>query len=188
MLSDQAKFEQLYRDVENNVSRTLSDVSQIALKSEKGNQHLTNIKLRLEEIQKQFNNEINFLKDNAEWEKFTIAFFGETNAGKSTIIDSLRIIFDEKNRQKQIQENKITLPELEKSFSAKSDELLKLLEQSMENYDKEVRHISDQMEKLKHDNIKEYSFANKILTYGLAVFTGLLAGVFTTYQFLHLSH
>ena len=187
MLSDKEKFENLYKDVENNVSRTLSDVSQISLKSEKGNQHLTNIKLRLEDIQKQFNSEITFLKNNAEWEKFTIAFFGETNAGKSTVIDALRIIFDEKSRQKQIQENIITLPELEKSFSAKSDELLKLLEQSMENYDKEVRHISDQMEKLKEDNIKEYGFSNKILRYGLAVFLGLMVGILSSYQFFHMT-
>jgi len=37
-------------------------------------------------------------KELSEWNKYTIAFFGETNAGKSTIIESLRIIGKEKSK------------------------------------------------------------------------------------------
>lgn len=36
---------------------------------------------------------------NARWDKLVIAFFGETNAGKSTIIETFRILFDS-NRKK----------------------------------------------------------------------------------------
>ena len=32
--------------------------------------------------------------EEAVWDKLTIAFFGETNAGKSTIIETLRILYD----------------------------------------------------------------------------------------------
>ncbi len=35
------------------------------------------------------------LKNNGEWEKFTIAFYGETGAGKSTLIECLRLFFKE---------------------------------------------------------------------------------------------
>ncbi len=38
------------------------------------------------------------LGENAEWEKFTIAFYGETNAGKSTLIETLRIMLNEKTK------------------------------------------------------------------------------------------
>jgi hypothetical protein len=38
------------------------------------------------------------LKDNQEWKDFTIAFYGETNAGKSTIIEALRIYFSENKK------------------------------------------------------------------------------------------
>lgn len=38
---------------------------------------------------------INYLKDQSEWERYTISFFGETNAGKSTIIEVLRILFED---------------------------------------------------------------------------------------------
>lgn len=35
------------------------------------------------------------LEQNAEWDIFTIAFYGETNAGKSTLIETLRILLEE---------------------------------------------------------------------------------------------
>jgi hypothetical protein len=35
------------------------------------------------------------LERNAEWDVMTIAFYGETNAGKSTLIETLRILLDE---------------------------------------------------------------------------------------------
>ena len=35
----------------------------------------------------------------ARWDKLVIAFFGETNAGKSTIIETFRILFDESRHQ-----------------------------------------------------------------------------------------
>lgn len=38
------------------------------------------------------------LKNNQEWKDFTIAFYGETNAGKSTIIEALRIYFSENKK------------------------------------------------------------------------------------------
>jgi len=40
--------------------------------------------------------------DSLEWDKLVIAFFGETNAGKSTIIETFRILFDEKERRDDI--------------------------------------------------------------------------------------
>ncbi|MFP6166226.1 hypothetical protein ACLGBX_01965 [Helicobacter pylori] len=39
--------------------------------------------------------ELESLKKNEEWEKFTIAFYGETGAGKSTLIECLRLFFKE---------------------------------------------------------------------------------------------
>ena len=48
------------------------------------------IKESLESIVYKLNSNINELKDNSEWDRFTIAFYGETNAGKSTLIETLR--------------------------------------------------------------------------------------------------
>ncbi|WQY37438.1 50S ribosome-binding GTPase [Helicobacter pylori] len=42
--------------------------------------------------------ELESLKNNEEWEKFTIAFYGETGAGKSTLIECLRLFFKEQSK------------------------------------------------------------------------------------------
>ncbi len=45
--------------------------------------------------------ELESLKNNEEWEKFTIAFYGETGAGKSTLIECLRLFFKEPSKMHQ---------------------------------------------------------------------------------------
>ncbi|WQS60812.1 50S ribosome-binding GTPase [Helicobacter pylori] len=42
--------------------------------------------------------ELESLKNNEEWENFTIAFYGETSAGKSTLIECLRMFFKEQSK------------------------------------------------------------------------------------------
>ena len=44
-------------------------------------------------------NKLGEIKTSARWDKLVIAFFGETNAGKSTIIETFRILFDESRHQ-----------------------------------------------------------------------------------------
>lgn len=45
--------------------------------------------------------EFESLKNNEEWENFTIAFYGETGAGKSTLIECLRLFFKERSKRDQ---------------------------------------------------------------------------------------
>ncbi|WP_240662821.1 GTPase [Helicobacter pylori] len=45
--------------------------------------------------------ELESLKNNGEWENFTIAFYGETGAGKSTLIECLRLFFKERSKMDQ---------------------------------------------------------------------------------------
>ncbi|GAA7281574.1 hypothetical protein BD0096_05590 [Helicobacter pylori] len=45
--------------------------------------------------------ELESLKNNEEWENFTIAFYGETGAGKSTLIECLRMFFKERSKMDQ---------------------------------------------------------------------------------------
>lgn len=56
---------------------------------------------QLKEIQKEINKSIDEFRNNSEWNKFTISFFGETNAGKSTIIETLRIYLGESTKIEQ---------------------------------------------------------------------------------------
>ncbi len=52
----------------------------------------------LTKLQDGITEEYSLLKRNTEWKRYTIAFYGETNAGKSTIIETLRIILGEKTK------------------------------------------------------------------------------------------
>lgn len=56
---------------------------------------------KLEAFRKALNENIDSLRRNAEWERFTIAFYGETNAGKSTVIETLRILLKEESKLKR---------------------------------------------------------------------------------------
>lgn len=53
----------------------------------------------LQQLQSEIELEYASLKKNTEWKRFTIAFYGETNAGKSTIIEALRLAMKEKTKQ-----------------------------------------------------------------------------------------
>ena len=134
-MNESQKFKQLYASVENSVAQALSDVSEIKLKSAAGNQHLQGLKSELDQIQQKFKVEITQLEKFSEWEKFTIAFFGETNAGKSTIIESMRILFDEKSRGAAIEQNKVALAELEASQVREIDAMLLSLNESYIQYE-----------------------------------------------------
>lgn len=142
----------MYDEVKISVSHAINDIGAISLSNKEEQQHLVNIKNRLNDISHNFNQEISDLETNSEWEKFTIAFFGETNAGKSTIIESLRIIFKEKERQKQIESGYAQLADLEKIFSENSDMLIAELNKSMANYTDEVRNIEKQISEIKREN------------------------------------
>ncbi len=53
---------------------------------------------KLENFQDLLSNELASLQKNAEWDTFTIAFYGETGAGKSTLIETLRILLRESEK------------------------------------------------------------------------------------------
>jgi energy-coupling factor transporter ATP-binding protein EcfA2 len=58
---------------------------------------------KLQEIEQALIKAINELKYNAEHKTFTVAFYGETNAGKSTLIETLRILLKENTKREQRQ-------------------------------------------------------------------------------------
>ena len=72
----------------------LADLAQIRLNAQKV---LTQYKQKTVQ-------EIKELERLSEWDIFTVAFYGETNAGKSTLIESLRILLGEEQKSKARQE------------------------------------------------------------------------------------
>jgi hypothetical protein len=98
-------FNRLYEGVATGIAAAAAEIDQLEVEHKNGRQEIGNILERLRRMQTGFDQELSMLKEHAEWEKFTIAFFGETNAGKSTIIESLRILFSEESRQQLLEQN-----------------------------------------------------------------------------------
>ena len=113
--------------------------------------------------------ELNELKKISEWKKFTIAFYGETNAGKSTLIEALRIFLKEKSKvesQKKFKELSEKSGLTEEAFCKvrqiimskekaieEVQEILNKLDQkyaeSIMRAEVEVRHLSELLEKIR---------------------------------------
>lgn len=53
----------------------------------------------LGKLHEQIHEQLSILDKYAEWDTYTIALYGETNAGKSTIIETLRILFGEEGKK-----------------------------------------------------------------------------------------
>ncbi len=91
----------IYSDVE----KSIKDLQKIFENTDGGDERLRKSN---QEALEEFKNleseslkELESLKNNEEWEKFTIAFYGETGAGKSTLIECLRLFFKEPSKMDQ---------------------------------------------------------------------------------------
>src|SRR5574344_1082222 len=93
-----------------------------------------------------FNKELDDLKKYQEWNDLTIAFYGETNAGKSTIIEALRLYFKEETKVKSQNEFK----KIKKYIEEKKNEIIKIEERT-----KDIKSEIDCIEKNKDENKKE---------------------------------
>ncbi|WP_339690283.1 hypothetical protein [uncultured Pseudoalteromonas sp.] len=119
----------------------------------------------LNELDANIASELDKLKANSEWDTFTVAFYGETNAGKSTIIETLRILLAEpkkvssQNKFKELvtslkidsasfekinqeivelKDNKIVLEQSLNSVKDKSDEQLACLNNELTTLNKTI--------------------------------------------------
>ena len=94
---EELKTNKIYKVILSEVHNLVKDVNK-ETKNKKLSIANNATKLVLNEIEDDIKQEYKELKKNAEWKNFTIAFYGETNAGKSTIIETLRIILKEKTK------------------------------------------------------------------------------------------
>ena len=101
----QDHFNHLYSDISRSFADASEELARLRVDHVDGRQAIGGIRERLEEIRRGFDEELALLQQNAEWDRLTIAFFGETNAGKSTVLEALRILFSEEGRQSILQAN-----------------------------------------------------------------------------------
>ncbi|MBE2226850.1 MAG: 50S ribosome-binding GTPase [Ignavibacteria bacterium] len=82
------------KSLENEVEKIINllkkeDQDEDFLKDEKLRESYTIIKSIITQSISKMNTLLYYFRKNAEWDRFNIAFFGETNAGKSTLLESL---------------------------------------------------------------------------------------------------
>jgi len=157
-MSSVQDFGQLYRDVSENIANAMADISALTVSNAEGQEKLNIIFEELKKIQKNFDEELKFLETNAEWEKFTIAFFGETNAGKSTILESLRILFNEPSRQQLIAQNQENLDALAqnlKEHASRAEEMLRNMFIQYANHIKSISKNSGELKEILESETRE---------------------------------
>lgn len=134
-------FNRLYADVSGSIAAAMAEVADLKVEHKDGKQEIGNIMERLRGIQARFDGELSVLEKHAEWDKFTMAFFGETNAGKSTIIESLRILFNEDARQQLLRQNAHDLESFERALSDHVEKVREGLKQVYVGYAAEIKGI-----------------------------------------------
>lgn len=139
----------IYEDLTKQVSVLIHNII-IEIDNEKAKETFNNVKVILENINNDVASEYNELKRNTEWENFTIAFYGETNAGKSTIIETLRIIWKETQKQKSIQRFK----DIQAKYGLTQDRLMSINSQ-IEEVEKQIREKQEEINKF-DSNTEEF--------------------------------
>lgn len=96
------KFGRLYQGIAASIESASADLQALEITHADGRKNQQDVLTVLQEAGQRFRDELSLLERHAEWERLTVAFFGETNAGKSTIIEALRILLDEDSRRAEL--------------------------------------------------------------------------------------
>lgn len=109
-MADKTQILKHYSDVKACMTEAIEGTSG-TLADQQDNKILVGLHDRLVKMNTKFQEEIERLEKDEEWDKFCIAFFGETNSGKSTLIEALRIVFKEEQRMAEIGHSKAVYDE-----------------------------------------------------------------------------
>ncbi|WP_313603404.1 hypothetical protein [Comamonas jiangduensis] len=99
-MSNVRSMDAMYNDITRLIDESLAAVLQKVTKSthEDLQEAITKSRQLLESFRDKTNQDIQELRELSEWDTFTIAFYGETNAGKSTLIETLRILLGDSEK------------------------------------------------------------------------------------------
>ena len=102
MTKDQEKIEQLVQQYLDMLNKKGEEILKLRGKNSAYNTIWSNYLTSIFNCMDKAKSRMEEIREGAVWDNLVIAFFGETNAGKSTIIETLRILFDEEERAQQL--------------------------------------------------------------------------------------
>lgn len=98
-LSSQEDIKQAYKKLQNILKESQSEISELKGINSQFNSVKSKIASAFDSKINEANKELDSALRDTIWDNLVIAFFGETNAGKSTIIETFRILFDNKRKK-----------------------------------------------------------------------------------------
>lgn len=145
----------IYERIDDELARIVISLADTSTNPEL-NQASETTREQLVNLQGDLQRQLSELKKNAEWDTFTVAFYGETGAGKSTLIEALRIILAEPTKRAD-QERFCQL----KSDHEANEESLRKLQDSIQAVNGELEQLaqkfkdaSQEYEQKRHDELK----------------------------------
>ena len=162
------KFEptEIYKFILTKVEELKGYIFKMELSDKEAQEKQEEIKEALDSIVYKLNRNINELKDNSEWDKFTIEFYGETNAGKSTLIETLRILLNEKEKLKDREKYKEidnctnSLKAEREVYDNKIKESVKKYEQALDSIMKNLKGSEIELDELR-ESLKNLKKSNE---------------------------
>ena len=98
-LSSKDEIKKAYKNLQDLLQDTQWEVSDLNGVNSQFNTVKDKIAFAFDSKIKEAKRELNVALKDTVWDNLVIAFFGETNAGKSTIIETFRILFDDKRKK-----------------------------------------------------------------------------------------
>jgi len=172
-MSSQQGFHDLYSGILQQLDAASTEISSLKIDNKEGQAKLVDITQKMQDLRAGFKDELLFLENNAEWEKFTLAFFGETNAGKSTIIESLRILFDEETRRELLKSNQGDLKKFSNDINDHIEQVKYAFSQAMQYQAEKSSALNTDIQALKILLLQATSIKVKLLYIGAGALIGV---------------
>ena len=156
---DVFKSTKIYNFILTKVKELRENILRVQLSDDEAKEKQKEIKNRLDIIVNELEKKIKELENNSEWDRFTVAFYGETNAGKSTLIETLRIMLNEKEKfkdrekYKEIEEHIDSLRNQKGVYDDKIKEVVKKYEQTLDSIMENLKNSEIELDDLK-ENLK----------------------------------
>lgn len=153
---DVFKPTEIYAFILIKVKELREHVLKMKLSDKEAKEKQEEIKKGLDSIVNELEKKIKELKNNSEWDKFTIAFYGETNAGKSTLIETLRILLNEKEKLKDREKYK-EIDNYINSLKNEREVYDNKIKESIQKYEQALDSIMENLKKseIELDDLKE---------------------------------
>lgn len=159
LIEDVFKSTKIYNFILTKVKELREHILKMQLFDEEAKEKQKEIKSRLDIIVNKLEKKIKELENNSEWDRFTVAFYGETNAGKSTLIETLRIMLNEKEKlkdrekYKEIEDHINSLKNQKGVYDDKIKEIVKKYEQALDSIMENLKSSEIELNDLK-ENLK----------------------------------